>query len=320
MIALVESPTIQADTQRHSLAKSDGATRAFSAAAPEASKLGHDARNLFSALQLYSDLLAAPGVLTPAFSHYAGDLRTLGENGIRLIEGLAMAAGESAETVPLLRRRPFPGIDDLAAELLALEAPLRALAGPAVRLEVECAPCAGHLALNSEDLLRILFNLVGNSVEAMCTSPTAAARDRFLRITAQRGGGASFLARSSSDISVNLSASKLQETVVLSVRDSGPGIAAADLERIFIAGFTTRTGDCPEEEPTGGEIDAGCAPRNLHGLGLAIVRQLVEAAGGAVRAVSSPGHGARFDIELPVFAARSALQSEAGAEGKTPPD
>ena len=231
-----------APAEDHSSVVSRAAAHTSAAAAHEASKLAHDARNLFSALHLYCDLLASPGVLAPAFLHYAGDLRVLGETGIRLVEGLAMAEGAPQEVLPPIRRRPFPGIDDLAAELHALEATLRALAGPAVRLEVECAPsCTGRLALNSEDLLRILFNLVANSVEAMLTGSSVLRRDGFLRITAQRGGAASFLDRPSSD---------LPKTVVLSVRDNGPGIAAADLERIFAPGFTTRTADrCDDEAP-----------------------------------------------------------------------
>ena len=255
--------------------------------------LAHDARNLISALGLYCDLLASPGVLAPGFSHYAEDLRRVAGSGARLIEALTGSRNRAASRHPHaphslpphpptldhapLRRRSRPGIEDLASELRGLEAPLRALAGPEVRLEIECAPCAGRLALNSEDLLRILFNLVANAVEAMAAMPAELRRGPFLRITAQRGGAASFLAHPDWPGS---------ETVVLSVRDNGPGIPADHLPHIFDAGFSTRP-ENPGEE--------------AHGLGLSIVSQLVAAAGGAVRAVSPSGLGARFDIELPIL-------------------
>ena len=257
-----------------------------SAARRETAELAHDARNLLSALSLYCELLSGPGVLAPGFRHYAEDLRVVGETGARLVEALAnpAAASDLDPRLPL-RRRPFPGIEDLAAEVLALESLMRALAGPAVRFEIECAPCAGLLALNSEDLLRILFNLVANSVEAMGTLTATPGWRALLRVTAQRGGGSSFLTGD---------AANGFETVVLSVRDNGPGIAAKDLERIFDPGFSTRANDR--------EIS--------HGLGLAIVRQLTEAAGGTVRAVSSPGLGTRFDIELPVVAEGRAFRPE----------
>jgi signal transduction histidine kinase len=36
------------------------------------------------------------------------------------------------------------------------------------------------------------------------------------------------------------------------------------------------------------------------GLGLYVTRQLVEAMGGSVRALSTPGHGATFTVQLPL--------------------
>jgi len=273
-----------------------------------AEELAHDARNFLSAVNIYCELLAAPGVLTPRFHHYASDLRQLGRTGARLLDQLAgMLSPRSSMPVPLepapapasglsAAEHPFPPIDDLADELLAMESPLRALAGPDVRLEIECAPCAGQLSLNSEALLRILFNLVANSVEAMRHQP-ASRRRKFIRISAQRGGGASFL-----DGADESSTSQFAPTVLLSIRDNGPGIAPAHLPRIFEPGFSTR--------PFSIDSGRGADPSNdsrpsrndgrPSGRGLAIVRRLVESAGGTVRAVSSHGFGARFDIELPV--------------------
>lgn len=42
------------------------------------------------------------------------------------------------------------------------------------------------------------------------------------------------------------------------------------------------------------------------GLGLFIVRQIVEALGGSITARSSPGEGATFEISLPLSQGRSA--------------
>ena len=68
--------------------------------------------------------------------------------------------------------------------------------------------------------------------------------------------------------------------VVVEVRDTGPGIAPDDLERIFSPFFTTK--------PQG------------TGLGLAIVRKVVDAHDGHIDAVSARGHGATFRVTLPV--------------------
>lgn len=71
--------------------------------------------------------------------------------------------------------------------------------------------------------------------------------------------------------------------VRLWVRDTGPGIPAADADRIFERFARVETGR--------GEDGSG--------LGLAIVRAIAEAHGGTVRVESTPGDGATFVIELP---------------------
>jgi signal transduction histidine kinase len=67
--------------------------------------------------------------------------------------------------------------------------------------------------------------------------------------------------------------------VEIVVRDTGPGIAAADLPRIFEAGFSTRPGSS--------------------GLGLAVCHKIIEQHGGAIGVESRAGHGATFRVRLP---------------------
>jgi two-component system, OmpR family, sensor kinase len=69
--------------------------------------------------------------------------------------------------------------------------------------------------------------------------------------------------------------------VRLSVADRGPGIAEADQEHLF------------ERFYRAGRRGSG------NGLGLAIVRAVVEAHGGTVGVTSRPGEGSRFDVNLP---------------------
>jgi two-component system sensor histidine kinase ChvG len=69
--------------------------------------------------------------------------------------------------------------------------------------------------------------------------------------------------------------------VELRVADTGPGIAEEDLPRVFTRFFTTR----------GRERGSG--------LGLALVRAVIEAHGGSVRVSSNPGRGATFTVVLP---------------------
>jgi signal transduction histidine kinase len=71
--------------------------------------------------------------------------------------------------------------------------------------------------------------------------------------------------------------------VAVSVSDEGPGIDPADQEAVFH----------PFHRTSGSETVPGI------GLGLSIVRQLVERHGGTVRVASVPGHGATFTARLP---------------------
>ena len=69
--------------------------------------------------------------------------------------------------------------------------------------------------------------------------------------------------------------------VTLSVRDTGPGIAAEHLPRVFDPFFTTK----PPGEGTG--------------LGLAISYEIVHEIGGTIRAANHPAGGACFELVLP---------------------
>ncbi len=74
--------------------------------------------------------------------------------------------------------------------------------------------------------------------------------------------------------------------VELSVADTGPGIAADQLERLFERFYRVE----------------GAAARSHEGagIGLALVKELVELHGGSVAAENEPGHGAKFTVSLPV--------------------
>jgi two-component system sensor histidine kinase KdpD len=89
-------------------------------------------------------------------------------------------------------------------------------------------------------------------------------------------------ARYSGNQPVKVRARALHNRVVVRVVDRGPGIDRAQQDRIF------------EPFHRGGDGHAGA------GLGLAIVRGLVEANGGRVWVESLPGQGASFVVELPL--------------------
>ncbi|WP_237496246.1 cell wall metabolism sensor histidine kinase WalK [Modestobacter sp. L9-4] len=75
------------------------------------------------------------------------------------------------------------------------------------------------------------------------------------------------------------------DTVCLAVSDAGPGMAAADAERVFERFYRA---DTSRTRAAGGS-----------GLGLSIVASLVAAHGGRVDLTTAPGQGATFTVRLP---------------------
>ena len=75
------------------------------------------------------------------------------------------------------------------------------------------------------------------------------------------------------------------QTILTTVRDTGHGIAAANLGKVFERFFTTEPKDCPKDYGSG--------------LGLAIAKSIVENHQGTIEVESAPGQGAAFRFRLP---------------------
>ncbi len=256
-------------------------------------ELAHDARNMVTALGLYCDLLEEPGVLASPYAHYGNELRLVAAASRRLVErlmaldtekhpeaarfasplgdrGRRPVQSETAERSRQARRfdlLPALPIDNLAGELLANRNLLAALAGPSITLTVDAEGGALPVRLTAEDLTRVLVNLVKNAAEAM---PGGGQIQLSLRESAAEGD--------------------TPQTLSLAIEDSGPGIPAKTLARIFEAGFSTQAASA-----------AGQGwPVAHRGLGLSISRSIVESAGGRIVARNRRPAGACFQIELPI--------------------
>lgn len=243
--------------------------------------LTHDARNMVTALGVYCELLRQPGVLNPQRSHLLGDLKLITDASRKLVEEMDVLArrvpgGDSVEAYPLnaadaFRNEPDAGettpITNLARELRANQNLLAALAGPSVRLRLRTTGGELPVRLRSEELTRILVNLVRNASEAM---PEGGEIEITLDETHPPGKAGH------------------AGSMVLCIADGGPGIPEALREAVFSAGFTGHAESDPDANWHG----------QHRGLGLAITRGILDSVGGSIR-VAPSGRGTRFEIDLP---------------------
>jgi signal transduction histidine kinase len=126
--------------------------------------------------------------------------------------------------------------------------------------------------MTREDLTRVLVNLTKNAAEAM------------------PGGG---------HLQIDLEESA--ESLSMTFTDGGPGISPEAIETIFTPGYTTRVN---VEAEQAGQAPVVAWPLPHRGLGLAIVRSIVAAAGGAAWAANRrDGCGAVLVLEFPLCAA-----------------
>jgi len=128
-----------------------------------------------------------------------------------------------------------------------------------IRLEVDLQPPGLAVSADESSLGSLLVNLMRNAIEAMQGAPR-----RVLRLEARAQ----------------------RERVILTVTDTGPGIRADILPRLFEPFVTSK--------PAGAGL----------GLGLVISAESVRAAGGTLRAANRDEGGACFTVDLPIAPSR----------------
>ena len=158
---------------------------------------------------------------------------------------------------------PTPVADVIDKAVTAMGERLRP---PSCNLEMSVGPQVAPLSADEDALVTVMVNLLDNA----CKYSAAPRR-------------------------ISVSAAGSGESIILSVKDNGIGIAPRDHRRIFRRFYQV---DQRLSRETG-----GC------GLGLSIVEFVVRAHGGTVRVDSRPGAGSTFSVILPC--ARTSGRAEA---------
>lgn len=236
----------------------DAAETANRAKSAFLANMSHEIRTPLNAILGFSQLLLRDPQLTSFQKERLETINRSGGHLLALINNvLEMSKIEAGRT------RQSPSTFDLLALVRDLEDMFR-LRTEVKRLQflVELAPDLPQAVVADENKLREIFiNLLGNAIKFT------------------NRGGIAWRLKAKGDLGEIF-------RLEVEVEDSGPGIAEADLTRLFR----------PFEQ-----TEAGARTEGGTGLGLAISRQFARLMGGDLTVTSELGKGSRFHLVLPVM-------------------
>lgn len=211
-----------------------------------ARRIAHEIKNPLTPIQL------AAQRVRKKLAERSPDFPAVVEEATSSIEREVGALKDLVDEFSRFARMPeiFPRPTDFREVLEAAVSLYRAV--PDVHITTAVPDELGPVTVDPEAMRRVLINLIDNAVEA------AAGPVRVAIAVGHLGGGGSLR---------------------LEVADDGPGIEAADRDRLFLPYFSTK--------------------RRGTGLGLAIVHRVVTDHGGTIRIEDAAPRGARFVIEIP---------------------
>jgi len=212
-----------------------------------ARRLAHEIKNPLTPIQLCAERMRR---------HFAGapaQTRELVEECTATIVGEVESLKGLVDEFSQFARMPAPravptDIHALLADVLALYQGIFT----AVELRPRFAGELPKVPVDPEQIRRVLINLIDNAVEAM----------------EQRG-----------TIEIETHRAPAENLVRIVVADDGPGIPAAERDKLFLPYYSTK--------------------QRGSGLGLAIVRRIVAEHGGSIDVTDNVPRGTRFAIELP---------------------
>jgi PAS domain S-box-containing protein len=188
----------------------------------------------------------------------------------RIETAAANAASLVAKMMSLGKRTPDNREIDLAAKIRSVVELLRASLAPqhSIVLRLPAEPIS--LVADSTEVMQVLLNLLVNARDAMDPDQPGQITVRLERLLPGDPAARPVVGRRPQGPAARVH-----------VEDTGSGIAEQPLTKIFEP-FRSGKG------------------RNASGLGLAVVKSIVEAAGGGIAVDSHPGEGARFDLFWPL--------------------
>ncbi|NTV68908.1 MAG: response regulator [Azonexaceae bacterium] len=210
--------------------------------------ISHELRTPLNSILGYAQILAADEDVPPNRAQAVSVIRKSGDHLLSVIEGtLDIARIEGGKLTLDVRAMDFPELMQQIVGMFELQARNKGLS-------FEYRPVGEVPAVVRADekrLRQILINVLGNAVKFTV-----------------RGG-------------VTFGVECRRDMAIFEIRDTGPGIPAEDMQRIF------------EPFTRGSTVQAGGS-----GVGLTIARMLTDLMGGEMQVSSTPGEGTLFRIRL----------------------
>ena len=234
--------------------------------------VSHELRSPLTSIIGYTEMLesGAAGALSDGQAEFLGTIRNKADQLLGLISSLLDLGRLEAKSLDLNHERidPHALLSDLAATIVPTANQRN------VSLDIRVDDETPKVWGDQVRVRQILLNLVDNAVKFSDQGGTVTVRaeDGEVDATGASGLGAALFTAS-------------RPAVVLTVQDDGMGIAEENLSKIFDAFY---------------QIDAGTT--RVHGgagLGLSIVKQLVDGHGGKIEVTSTLGEGTIFTVTLP---------------------
>ena len=217
--------------------------------------MSHELRTPLNAVIGFSELLEQQifGGLNDKQRSYVGNVLVSGRHLLQLVNDILDISKVEAGRMDLAyERTPIGSIIDVVRSVIHAVA-----AKKGIELEVQVPPSLPEVNVDPGRIKQVLYNLISNAIKFT-----------------PRGGV------------VRLAARADEQNLVVTVSDTGVGIAREDLPRLFREFEQLR-------QP------GGVRPEGT-GLGLALTRRLVELHGGKVEVESTLGRGSTFSVHLPL--------------------
>jgi two-component system sensor kinase FixL len=212
--------------------------------------IAHELNQPLAAMMNYSNL-AKRLIANPDSTHLE-----------RALDAIAKATEQAERAGLIIRRmrgfiekretnRVDENVNAIVEEAVALG--LLGTQGDGITTELNLGENLPPICVDRVQIQQVIVNLMRNAIEAMAHSP-----QRTLTLS---------------------TSCSVENEVVISIRDTGPGLSKDYADRLFMPFFTTKPGGM--------------------GIGLVISHSIIEAHGGRLTVESEPGLGANFECRLP---------------------